>query len=456
MLPVRERTMNGGGIAIYASSFHGGPPPSEEPLPLRTARTPDALDALLEDPVIRAVVIEMGPATIERAAVIQSVKTRLPGMRCIVCAHPSTEEVAVAALRAGADDYVRGPVEWSAIASIARSLDVSPEPDAGGGTIVGTHAVTRKFVAHLARLAASPSTVLITGETGTGKEVAAQYIHDRSHRRRHPFVSVNCAAIPDTLLEAELFGHERGAYTGAHAAADGKFQHAHRGTLFLDEIADLTPFAQAKILRVLETREVWRLGARRGTPVDVRVIAATNQELEQLVAAGRFRADLFYRLDVARMVLPPLRERRSDIPVLIEHYVRQMNHQFNRRVAGFAPESLERLTSYNWPGNIRELRNVVEAAFVELPPRHLNLLGLPEVVRERLRMAASRPPREADQILAALEEMHWNVSRAAKRLHVSRMTVYRKLAKCGFARKGSRPGGVEGTVTPDATTVTPA
>src|SRR5215471_12147897 len=452
MLLVRDRTMNGDGIAIYATSFPGAPSRSERaPMSPRTARTPDALQALLQDPAIRAVIVEMGPATMERAAVIQSVKARFPGMRCLVCAHPSTEEVAVAALRAGADDYVRGPVDWRAIRSIASALDVSPEPAPRGGTIVGTHAATRRFIAHLDRISASPSTVLITGETGTGKEVAARYIHARSDRRTCPFVSVNCAAIPDTLLEAELFGHERGAYTGAHAAADGKFQHAHRGTLFLDEIGDLTPFAQAKILRALESREIWRLGARRGTPVDVRVIAATNQHLEQLVGAGRFRADLFYRLDVARMVLPPLRERRSDIPLLIEHYVRQMNQQFHCRVAGFTAQNLERLTSYDWPGNIRELRNVVEAAFVELPARHVNLLELPDVVRDRLRMAASRPPREADQILAALEEMHWNVSRAAERLQVSRMTVYRKLAKFGVARKGPRSTACAATVTGDAT-----
>jgi transcriptional regulator with PAS, ATPase and Fis domain len=322
---------------------------------------------------------------------------------------------------------------------------------------VGKHAATRKFVSYIERVSATASTVLITGETGTGKEVVARDIHEQSHRRGGPFVSVNCAAIPDTLIEAELFGHERGAYTGAHTAADGKFQQANGGTLFLDEIAELTQFAQAKILRVLETPEIWRLGGKRGMPVDVRIIAATNQDLEKLVAEGRFRSDLFYRLDVARMVLPPLRERRSDIPLLIDYYVRRMNQQFKRTIAGFTPKSMEELTRYDWPGNIRELRNVVEAAFIELPPCHVNVVELPELVRERLRLASTRTPEESEQILTALEEMHWNVSRAAERLHMSRMTVYRKLAKFGFSRKSAKSEGRsdDPDVTGTGTRVTP-
>jgi transcriptional regulator with PAS, ATPase and Fis domain len=302
-------------------------------------------------------------------------------------------------------------------------------------TIIARDRVSQRIVGQLDRIAATHSTVLITGETGTGKEVAARYIHACSERAMQPFVSVNCAAVPDTLLESELFGYERGAFTGAQSSTDGKFHHAHQGTLFLDEIADMTPAAQAKILRVLETYEVWRLGARRGTRVNVRIIAATNCELERLVGEGRFRSDLYYRLNVARVMLPPLRERRFDIPVLVAYYVQRMNLQFDRKLAGFTEASMKRLQSYGWPGNVRELKNVIEAAFIDLPSGRIQLADLPESVRERLREAAEAPADEAARIITTLNEMHWNVSRAAHTLHLSRMTLYRKIAKYGLSRE---------------------
>ena len=179
---------------------------------------------------------------------------------------------------------------------------------------------------------------------------------------------------------------------------------------------------------------MWRLGAARGIPVDVRVLAATNKDIEQLVAEGRFRADLFYRLNVARLHLPPLRERRSDITILVAHYVRQMNNRFSRDIVGFTEESMQRLTSYDWPGNIRELKNFVEAAFIDLPAGSAGLAGLPKTVLERLRSAMRQSPEEQEQLLATLKEMHWNVSRTAERLRISRMTLYRKIAKYGISR----------------------
>ena len=386
-----------------------------------------ALLALAESRDIGAVAISISQETMQHAELVRAIKSRAPEIWCVVVGCSDSEEVALAALRAGADEYVCG---------VARSNSPPGKrparPDAC--PIIAGDRATHRIVSQLDRIAATSSTVLLTGETGTGKEVAARYIHAHGERREQPFISVNCAAIPDTLLESELFGHERGAFTGAQSAVDGKFHHAHQGTLFLDEIADMTPAAQAKILRVLETREVWRLGANRGATVNVRIIAATNQHVEKLVADGRFRSDLYYRLNVARVALPPLRERPSDIPLLVEYYVHQMNLQFGRKLAGFTEASMKRLQSYGWPGNVRELKNVVEAAFIDLPAGLVNFAELPASVRERLREAADAPEDEATRILATLNEMHWNVSRAAQNLHLSRMTLYRKLAKYGISR----------------------
>ena len=296
-----------------------------------------ALLALAEAPDIGAVALSITQDTIGRTELVRVIKSRAPQIWCVVVGVCGEEQVAVTALRAGADEYISSAESKTEAQSPSKKRRAS----AGAPAIVAGDRVTHRIVGQLDRIAATSSTVLITGETGTGKEVAARYIHAHGERSAQPFISVNCAAVPDTLLESELFGHERGAFTGAQSSADGKFHQAHQGTLFLDEIADMTPAAQAKILRVLETREVWRLGASRGATVNVRIIAATNQDVERLVAEGRFRSDLYYRLNVARVALPPLRERPSDIPVLIAHYVHQMNLQFGRKLAGFTEASMK-------------------------------------------------------------------------------------------------------------------
>ncbi len=364
---------------------------------------------------------------------VRAIKLRAPEVWTVVLGPAGCDRVAVAALRAGADEYI-STTEAARVDDPLRHPPRKQPASANAPAIVAGDRATHRIVGQLDRIAATSSTVLITGETGTGKEVAARYIHAHGERHAHAFVSVNCAALPDTLLESELFGHERGAFTGAQSSSDGKFHHAHQGTLFLDEIADMTPAAQAKILRVLETREVWRLGASRGATVNVRIIAATNQDVERLVAEGRFRSDLYYRLNVARVTLPPLRERPSDIPLLISHYVQQMNLQFGRKLAGFTEASMKKLQSYGWPGNVRELKNIVEAAFIDLPAGRVHFAELPESLRERLRQAADAPEDEAARIVATLNQMHWNVSRAAHTLHLSRMTLYRKIAKYGLSR----------------------
>ena len=296
-------------------------------------------------------------------------------------------------------------------------------------TIVGVSPAICALRAYLPKVARSSATVLITGATGSGKERIAQAIHDVGPRAARPFVPINCAALPDALVESELFGHERGAFTGAVSASPGHFARADGGTLFMDEIGEMSWHAQAKLLRVLETHVVQPVGAGRPRPVDVRVIAATNQALETLVEAGRFRPDLYYRLNVARLVLPPLRERREDIPLLFRHAVNEMNTREHRTVGTADPELLGCLMAHDWPGNVRELRNLVESVFIDPPDGPVGLSHLPPVFQEMFSRYRSGPASERDRLLLALEQTNWNKAEAAKTLKWSRMTLYRRLAK---------------------------
>jgi transcriptional regulator with PAS, ATPase and Fis domain len=293
--------------------------------------------------------------------------------------------------------------------------------------------------------------VLITGESGTGKELVARAIHARSDRRAEPFVAVNVAAIPDTLVESELFGHEKGAFTGAHAKKLGRFEVAHGGTVFLDEIGTLRMDLQAKLLRVLQEREIERLGGIRPVPVDVRILAATNVNLRTAVRARTFREDLYYRLNVVPIHVPPLRERREDIPALVEHFVRKIARECNRDVRGVSAGALEVLTRYDWPGNVRELENVLHRAVVLArgPVIHLQDVPLDVAMPEtgpRLGDDTVPPLREAMEqferqyILRVLEGNGWNVSRAARRLGVHRNTVLTKLSSWGIQRPGTGDG----------------
>jgi DNA-binding NtrC family response regulator len=288
---------------------------------------------------------------------------------------------------------------------------------------------------YLLKVASTDSNVLITGESGTGKELVAELIHRHSARRQKPLVCLNCAALPDSLLESELFGFEQGAFTGAHSRNTGKLQHAEGGTVFFDEVGDMSPYAQAKVLRLLESKQLQRLGANQSVSLNIRIVAATNQDLEARMAEGKFRRDLYFRLNVARIHLPPLRERKEDLPLLLEHYLREFNNRSGTRVEGFAEEALEELLSYDWPGNIRELKNLVEATFINLDAdkpalsQRIFLQDLPEPFRSRLTDREADSQGERDRLLTALLSTRWNKSKAAQKLQWSRMTLYRKLAK---------------------------
>ncbi len=370
--------------------------------------------------------------------IVRSIRRQAPSVPTILIVTHGSEDLAIEALRAGASDYLHASLSsGDLVASIRRCLGrgyptegtVTPDDPQAGPTMIACSRHMREAVRRAREVARSTSTVLVTGETGTGKELIAELIHRSSPRRARAFVRVNCAAIPESLFESELFGHEKGAFTGAHLGRAGSLELANGGSIFFDEIGDMSLAAQAKILRALETREVHRLGGRGSRPLDLRIVAATNQDLDRAVAEGRFRSDLYYRLDVVRIHLVPLRERREDIAALLEHYVRDLNNRFEARVEGFTDQALDCLLSYPWPGNVRELRNVLEAIVVAHPPPRISAAQLPERVRGHGAGPVETAPGEVERLLQALQATNWNKSWAAKRLHWSRVTLYRKLAK---------------------------
>lgn len=282
---------------------------------------------------------------------------------------------------------------------------------------------------YVLKVAQSDASVLISGATGTGKELVANSIHRASRRHSAPFISVNCAAIPDSLLESELFGYERGAFTGAEESYPGKLRLADHGTVFLDEISEMSPMGQAKILRVLESREVFPLGSRRMAKIDVRFVAASNQDLEPMIECRTFRQDLFFRLNVGRIFLPSLKERRQDILELFRYYIDRFNALHGRNVQSPTPELVERLLAYDWPGNVRELRNCVEAVFIDPPDGPIGLEHLPESFQRIFRLHQADNVSEREAIVLALSRTNWNKKMAARELQWSRMTLYRKLEK---------------------------
>ena len=314
------------------------------------------------------------------------------------------------------------------------------DPSASLGELIGFDRGLRNVWASLHMVARTDSAVLIQGETGTGKEIVAKAIHEESFRKRGPYVTLNCAAMPGGLLESELFGHERGAFTGAVTQTTGRFQHAHTGTLLLDEIGDLPLELQPKLLRVLQEQEFERVGSNRTIRVDVRIVAATNQNLHQMVRERRFRADLFYRLNVFPIALPPLRERREDIPLLVQHFVRKFASRLNKEVSHISGEVIETLRHYDWPGNIRELQNVIERAVIISSGPHLEI---PSGALERI-VAGDTPTLtrtldevQREHILEALRQsggVLGGCNGAAVRLGLPRGTLQYRMRKLGIAQ----------------------
>jgi DNA-binding NtrC family response regulator len=377
----------------------------------------------------------------------------------VILTAQGTVETAVEAIKEGAYDYLTKPVEPQRLKILLDKVVERQETlrevkvlrkqlrDHGNfGRMIGSSAQMRKVYQTVEQAAPTSASVLIWGESGTGKELVAQTIHQLSPRAQNPFVPINCAAIPETLLESEIFGHEKGAFTGAHDRREGCFELADRGTLFLDEIAEMTPPTQVKLLRVLQERRFRRLGGRAEQAVDVRVLAATNAVPPDAVKTGKLREDLFYRLNVFAIELPPLRKRKDDLPLLIQSFLAEFNARNRKAVTALDGGAMRILEQYSWPGNVRELRNVIERAvilcngeFVEakhLPPL---VTDSPDVAKPTLSLTPGTTVEEAERrlILMTLEHTRDNKTRAAEILGISLKTLHNKLNKL----RGRLPGG---------------
>jgi PAS domain S-box-containing protein len=303
------------------------------------------------------------------------------------------------------------------------------------GNIVGDSQPMRKIYEAISHAASSNATVLVQGDSGTGKELVAGAIHYQSARANKPLVIVNCSALPDTLLENELFGHIKGAFTGAIKDRTGRFEEAHGGTIFLDEIGDISPIIQVKLLRVLQEHVIERIGESRPRKIDIRIIAATNRDLTQLVANGAFREDLYYRLKVFTITMPPLHERKSDIPGLVEHFIKRFNRETGRSISGITDDAMRLLLDYRWPGNVRELENAIEHAFVVCSGDCIQVFDLPVEVRRQSCEPVAQPGASKcesltrDALLDLLQECGWNKSEAARRLGCSHTAVWKHMKK---------------------------
>jgi two-component system, NtrC family, response regulator AtoC len=378
--------------------------------------------------------------------VLVEAKKKQPDLVVILMTAYATVDTAVQAMKQGAQDYLVKPFEPEELSQMVDRI--ASEMALRRENLLLRKALKRQIafqdmvskspkleaVFELARTAAkSNSTVLILGESGTGKELLARAIHSQSLRKDGPFVGVSCAALAETLLESELFGHERGAFTGAVSAARGKFEIAAGGTLFLDEIGDISAKLQLDLLRVLDAREFQRVGGSQIIKTDVRIIAATNRDLKKRVEAGEFRDDLYYRLNVIRLVLPPLRDRKEDIPVLVDHFLAQLQTEMGKPLEGMSPEAVELLMAHDWPGNVRELRNVLERGAVVargpiITPMDLDLV-LPTGDNGKTEASDSLRDMERKHIVASLQQHNWNISRTAKALGIDRVTLYNKIKR---------------------------
>lgn len=409
-----------------------------------------ALDTLKEAPADVAIVDIKMPG-MDGMELQRRIHESSPNTAVIMITAFATVETAVQALKQGAFDYVTKPIDPDELSHLVRrafeqqrlrdeNLQLRETIDelVAVDTIVGESPAIRRVMELVHHVAPTDVTVLIEGESGTGKELIARSIHANSKRRYLPIVPVNCGAIPESLLESELFGHERGSFTGADRKRRGKIEMAQGGTLFLDEVGAISPKMQVELLRALETKEFHRVGGMESIHVDFRVICATNEHLETAVAEGRFREDFYYRINVFTIEAPPLRARVSDIPLLADHFLHRFAQQMDKHISEISPEAMKLLLEYDWPGNVRELSNAIERAMV---------VGKPPAIRaEDFPLRSSRGSGhganggealemvERQHIAQVLERTEWNITHAAKVLGIDRVTVYNKIRKYGLRR----------------------
>lgn len=368
-----------------------------------------------------------------------------PEVQMIILTGKGTIDIAVAAMKAGVFDFVTKPVDPGHLLELTKRAgqlyNVLAENKSlkeevrrmSENFIVGHHPVIQNLYRLIYTVAPTDATVLIEGESGTGKELVARLIHKRSPRADNPFVAVDCGAIPDSLLESELFGYEKGAFTGATARKRGRFERANGGTLFLDELTSLPLSSQAKLLRVLQDRMIERLGGNKAIPIDVRLIAATNRDLDEAVAKKQFREDLYYRLNIVKLKTPPLRDRNSDIPILAEHFIQKHRAKLNSPVNGISKEALKALMEYTWPGNVRELENAIEHALIMAKDSMIMIHDLPSL-SDSQKSFSRLDEAERSLLIKAIKDAGGNKYKAAKMLGIPRSSLYSKLQKHGLTK----------------------
>ncbi|MBM4019391.1 MAG: sigma-54-dependent Fis family transcriptional regulator [Planctomycetes bacterium] len=422
---------------------------------------------VLEDDNFDLVVTDLVMHDVDGMEILRAARRADPSAEVILITGHGTIETAVQAMREGAYDYITKPLNVSELRDrVAKALEhrrlvrrteqlsEQLQERFGFEGILGRSPAVRRVIDTCRLIAPTDTTVLIEGESGTGKELIAKALHNNSPRRDHNFVALNCAALSEGILESELFGHEKGAFTGALAGRKGRFEHADGGTLFLDEVGDMPVATQIKLLRVIENREIIRVGSNEPRKVDVRLLSATNRKLDELVRAGTFREDLYFRLKVVRVVIPPLRDRREDIPLLTDHYVRRLAAEHSRNVTGITPEAQHILAAYAWPGNVRELINTLETMVVLAQKPVLDAADIPPEIR--LAAAAAVPAggsaapgtpaglasgmslQDAERTLIdqTLRATGGNRQQAAAILGIGQRTLYRKIKDFGLARQG--------------------
>jgi two-component system NtrC family response regulator len=430
-----------------------------------TAATVDEARRSLRDdkPGIVTLDVTLGPPSAgpEGLDLLDEIVERHPLTKVIMVTGNDSHENAVSAIRRGAVDWYAKPIELDELRVILRravhirhieeTQPGGPKPRRRYHRLVGESEPMRKVFALVQRVASTDVNVLVLGENGTGKELVANAIHEAGPRREHPFVAINCGAIPETLLESELFGHEKGAFTDAYRAREGKFELADKGTLFLDEIGDVPLHLQVKLLRFLQEHVVQRVGGRESLRVDARVVAATNRDVKTMVADGRFREDLFFRLGVISIHVPPLRERGDDLRLLAEYFLEFYGRQHKRRIKGFTQAALRAVMAHPWPGNVRELENKVQRAVIlsqdaYLRPEDLDLEPAGGTAEPLPTLQAARDEAERRLLVEALTRNAGNVTRAAREIDVSRPTLHDLLRKHGLdAARFRRPGLVDET-----------
>ncbi len=426
---------------------------------IETADDGDTAVAVVKDQSVDLILMDVRMARMSGIQALEEIKTYNPAIPIIIMTAYSSVESAVEALKSGAYDYLIKPLDFEVLKmTLERAREHAGlkvenkqlKEQLGAGLeatdIIGNSKAMKELLDMLAMVAPSDATVLIAGESGTGKELIARSLHLNSPRKDKPLVVVNCAAITETLLESELFGHEKGAFTGADRRREGRFMQADGGTIFLDEIGETSATMQAKLLRVLQEKEIQRVGGQEVLKVDVRIVAATNRDLRVEVKEGRFREDLFYRLNVMPLNVPPLRDRQDDIPLLAHHFLTFYAEKNRKSAKGFSPLAMDILLKYDWPGNVRELENTVERAVILLTGEHVTEKQLPMNIVEqhpgvetRVNIPAANPDGtrslgdiEKEAILATLNATDGNKSETARRLGITRKTLHNKLKGYGI------------------------